>query len=260
MSKRMISVLLALTLSLSLSALSAQAEREQTVVGRCTQALSADNATWSECGLGDYVTDAMRQNTGAEIAFLPGYLLAQTMPGAGDITLSRVESLFAEDLAVVLTHLTAGEIYEMLETSAGGLVLNELESIDPEASAQDSFLQVSGLTVRYDVSAPVGSRVLSVEVAGETLDPADVTTTYLTACVDTEGQETGETLVDCVASYLGGQSSATLADTDRQTVIGAHASDIISMIPVWAVALAAVIFALGGAVHRWRKEQMEEPD
>jgi 5'-nucleotidase / UDP-sugar diphosphatase len=107
-----------------------------------------------ESDLGDIVTDAMREASGAQIAFQNGGGIRADIPG-GPITLEAVFTTLPFDDDLVSMDLTGEQIRELLEKS----VLSE------------NILQVSGIQIVYDLSKPAGAKVTSVEVAGKPLEP-----------------------------------------------------------------------------------------
>ena len=116
------------------------------VIGTATADLTRDSTT--ESNLGDIVTDAMREASGAQIAFQNGGGIRTDIP-KGPITLEAVFTALPFDDDLVSMDLTGEQIRELLEKS----VLSE------------NMLQVSGIRIEYDLSKPAGSKVASIEVA-----------------------------------------------------------------------------------------------
>jgi 2',3'-cyclic-nucleotide 2'-phosphodiesterase (5'-nucleotidase family) len=120
------------------------------VIGTAAADLTRDSTRESD--LGDVVTDAMRDTSGAQIAFQNGGgIRADIMKGP--ITLEAVFTALPFDDDLILMDLTGEQISELLEKS----VLSE------------NMLQVSGIQIVYDLSKPAGAKVASVEVAGKPL-------------------------------------------------------------------------------------------
>lgn len=123
-----------------------------------------------EVGLGDFVTDTIRELPGADVAlYNGGSIRAPIAPG--DITAGMVYESFPFENYVVTKILTGEQLIEVLEGGLAGL-----------PGAAGGYLQVSGITVTYDSSQPAGSRIVSVIMAdGSQIDPDE---TYLVASND----------------------------------------------------------------------------
>ncbi|MEC4671022.1 MAG: 5'-nucleotidase, partial [Nitrospirota bacterium] len=111
-----------------------------------------------ETNLGSLLADLLRKEFGQEIALVNSGQIRATIP-AGSVNLGKVLSVLPFDSSVVTLSLTGQQIFEALENSVRLL---------PRQSGR--FLQVSGLQVTYDVSAPPGARVTKVRVGGQPLD------------------------------------------------------------------------------------------
>ena len=118
------------------------------VIGTAAADLTRDSTRESD--LGDIVADAMRDATGAQIAFQNGGGIRADIP-QGAITLDTVFTTVPFDNDLVSMDLTGEQIRELLERS----VLSE------------KILQVSGMRIEYDLSKPPGAKVASIEVAGK---------------------------------------------------------------------------------------------
>ncbi len=118
------------------------------VIGTAATDLTRDYS--GESNLGDTVADAMRDATGAQIAFQNGGGIRADIP-QGPITLDAVFTAMPFDNDLVSMDLTGEQIRGLLERS----VLSK------------TMLQVSGIQIVYDMSKPAGAKVASVEVAGK---------------------------------------------------------------------------------------------
>ena len=107
-----------------------------------------------ESNLGNLVCDAMRWATGADAAIQNNGGIRTTLPKGG-ITLEQVFMLLPFDNNLITMDLTGAQIAGILEQNA----------------KTDGMLQVSGLRVVYDRSAPEGSRVKELDVGGVPADP-----------------------------------------------------------------------------------------
>ena len=123
-----------------------------------------------EVGLGDFVTDTIRELTGADVALYNGGSIRASI-SPGDITAGMVYESFPFENYVVTKMLTGEQLIEVLEGGLAGL-----------PGAAGGYLQVSGIVVTYDSSLPAGSRVVSATMADGT--PLDPDRTYLVASND----------------------------------------------------------------------------
>jgi hypothetical protein len=147
--------LAALTTLMALSPVSAAPDTNFEIVTPLQNKDSGKNET----SVGDLVTDAVRAVLGTDAAFVASSELKprdEAIP-AGQTSsgiLAGLVSYSDDPLAVV--ELTGAKVRSALERAVG---------IHPQPSM--SFLQVSGIQFRFDASAPVGRRVVSVTIAGK---------------------------------------------------------------------------------------------
>jgi 2',3'-cyclic-nucleotide 2'-phosphodiesterase (5'-nucleotidase family) len=151
-----------------------------------------------EAAMGNLVADAMKAAVGADVAITNGGgLRADKQYQAG-------QKLTRRD---ILSEMPFGNTTVLLELTGDKLKAALENGVSQVRELGGRFPQVSGLTVEVDLKEPVGSRVKSVKVNGEPLDPAR---TYKVATNDfmarggdgyrafTEGKQ----LVDVSASQL----------------------------------------------------------
>jgi 2',3'-cyclic-nucleotide 2'-phosphodiesterase (5'-nucleotidase family) len=172
--------------------------------------------------LGNAFTDAMREATGAQLAFINSDGLRADLP-AGKVTRGQIHQVMPFGGRLMLGRVSGKAILTALEDSVARR--------QTEPGRQSSFLQVSGLSMRYDASRPEGRRVYDVRVGGR---PLDLEARYSVALDDylcfgkpaytsfTEAsfEDTGKTLPQAFESWIR-QGRLRLAeqriadDTDR---------------------------------------------
>ncbi len=122
-----------------------------------------------DTAMGDLVTDALRAKTGTDIALTANGLVCKGIPRGPIVGVDIFRPVpFGYDPAtglgfkIATFRITGAELVEGLETGLAYLGINE-----------DFFLQVSGMSFKYDPRAAVGARVLaaSVRVHGRRIDP-----------------------------------------------------------------------------------------
>lgn len=122
-----------------------------------------------ETNLGNLVTDAMREVSKADIAITNGGGIRATIE-KGDVTMGEVLTAFPFTNFTVTVDLTGKEVIQALENGVKAA---------PELAG--AFVQVSGLTFKYDDTQKAGERVFDVMVAGK---PIDLEKTYKVATND----------------------------------------------------------------------------
>lgn len=117
-----------------------------------------------ETNLGNFITDAIRERTGADVAIMNSGGIRDSI-SQGEVT--------HHDVVSVLPFINLVEVQEM----DGSVLLDALEhSFSTYPEENGGFLQISGMTVVADVSSEPGERVVSVEIAGQPLDESAVYT------------------------------------------------------------------------------------
>jgi len=116
----------------------------------------------SEAAIGNLIADAMRAAAKSDVAVTNGGGIRGNRVYDAGTQLSRRD---------ILTELPFGNRTVKLEISGAG-ILEALENgFSKVEEGSGRFPQVSGMVVEVDLSKPAGSRVASVTVGGETLDP-----------------------------------------------------------------------------------------
>jgi 5'-nucleotidase/UDP-sugar diphosphatase len=129
------------------------AERMGTIVGTAATRMSAAKVKSSETELGNFVTDIVRQQTGADAALLPAAFFRNGIAD-GPITLGDLYAAMPYDQYAVVLNVTGGELQEILNDAANQI-------------GKPGFPQVSGLSFGiFDgrASAP------TIKVGGVPLD------------------------------------------------------------------------------------------
>lgn len=124
------------------------------VIGESTVYLEGDRKVCrvQECNLGNLITDAMRAETGAQVALENGGGIRASIE-QGEVTLGDVLTVLPFGNLVSTLSLTGDNLQAVLE--------NGVSQIEEGGGR---FLQVSGLRYQVDLSKPAGSRIISVEV------------------------------------------------------------------------------------------------
>lgn len=119
-----------------------------------------DTVRRQETNFGDLVADFARYNTGCEVALIPSENIRTSLP-AGVISRGSVQTALPLDSNLVRYTVTGEQLWQLLEYSfsdyevGGGL-----------------FPQIGGMRVSANLTLPVGSRVMSVQINGQPIDTA----------------------------------------------------------------------------------------
>ncbi len=151
----------------------------------------------AESNVGNLIADAIREAGGADIGLQNGGGIRADLP-AGDVTLEHLYTLLPFDNILVTMTLKGEHVLRLLETSG---------------EQHTRILQISGLSVEYDLNRPAGSRVVRAGVNGEPVKPDALyrvaTNDFLVAGGDRftafkEGADLvyGDPLRDVVGDYL----------------------------------------------------------
>lgn len=156
------------------------AELRAQVVGQSAVFLNGDRAVCrvEECNLGNLIADAMRANTGAQIALMNGGGIRANID-EGDITMGEILTVQPFQNLQSTLQLTGANVIAALENGVSQLALDDNGNVQRDGAA-GRFLQVSGLRYTIDPTLEPGSRIVSVEVlndAGE-YEPIDPEATY----------------------------------------------------------------------------------
>jgi 5'-nucleotidase / UDP-sugar diphosphatase len=117
----------------------------------------------AETAMGNLIADAIRASTGADIAITNGGGIRGNKQYPAGATLTRRD---------ILTELPFGNSTSLVEITGKDIkdaLENGVSQIDNRAGR---FPQVSGMVVTVDPRAAAGSRIVSIMVGGQPLDPA----------------------------------------------------------------------------------------
>lgn len=115
-----------------------------------------------ETNVGNFVGDAFRQTTGADVALINGgSIRADSIISPGELTKRDVLSIFPFANPVVKLEVTGATLRAALEHGVSR------SAEDPEPGR---FPQVSGIRFTFDATRSAGSRITEVSVNGQPLD------------------------------------------------------------------------------------------
>jgi 5'-nucleotidase/UDP-sugar diphosphatase len=137
-------------------------EQTNQVMGEAAHAFEGEtrDIRTRETNLGNLLADLARHHAGTEIGLVNSGMIRSGIP-AGPVSVKRVMEVLPFDSSLTSFTVTGATLQAALENSVSRL---------PQASGR--FLQVSGLAVVFDPTAPSGSKISSVQVNGAPLNPA----------------------------------------------------------------------------------------
>ncbi|MBK8021717.1 MAG: 5'-nucleotidase C-terminal domain-containing protein [Chloroflexi bacterium] len=136
-----------------------------------------------ECLLGNLITDALRAETGAQLAITNGGGIRANIE-EGEITLGEVLTVLPFGNLTATFELSGADVVAALENGVSSITVEDGAVVRSGASGR--FPQVSGLRFSFDPTLEAGSRVVSVEVMGENGEyaPIDPEAMYTVASND----------------------------------------------------------------------------
>ena len=167
--------------------------------------------------MGNLMTDALRDMTGADIAFFPAWRYGATLL-PGKLTVEDVYNVVPTD-GTINTFKMSGKIVKRLMNT----LLNGFLDRDPYSRVGGDMIRFSGMKVVYDTSRPFGQRLVSLEIGGEA---ADDDKEYTVASVHTRFQlnplfgathaeDTGRVFIDELIEHIRKNSPISPSVDDR---------------------------------------------
>ncbi|MDR0903692.1 MAG: 5'-nucleotidase C-terminal domain-containing protein [Ruminococcus sp.] len=116
----------------------------------------------SETQIGDFVADAIKAASGADIALMNGGSIRADLP-TGDITVENINSILPFVNFILMAEIDGKTLRETLE-----------HSVSDYPAETGGFLQVSGVSFSFNPDAAPGSRISEITVNGTPLDDTAV--------------------------------------------------------------------------------------
>lgn len=141
-------------------------------LGTTTVELDGRNMAATETALGNFLADALRTASGADVAIVHAMAVhANALIPKGSVSPRAMQSCLASPTGNVTTlKLTPAQLREVFQRALAKF-----------PASNTAFLQVSGMTVTFDSTKPAATRVQSIIINGAALDFADNKATYTVA-------------------------------------------------------------------------------
>ena len=152
----------------------------QQVVGEAATSLVGARSVCrvEECNLGNLIADAIREETGAQIAYMNGGGVRSGIE-AGEITMGHLLTVQPFGNTTSTFDLSGADVLAMLENAVSRIQLNDQGQVQ-RSGASGRFLHLSGARFSIDPTQEVGSRIVNVEVLNEAgeYEPLDTEAVY----------------------------------------------------------------------------------
>ena len=222
-----------------------------------------------ESSLGCAASDAVRLILGTDVAIVNGGDIPDNALQPGTQDEDAVRNAFANDRVLATAHISAGELFEILEAGVSHIIVdNESGELLTQESMFEGFPQVSGFSFRFDAAAEPGNRVLWVKLDdGRKLTRGDGDTKLSLAAsehllsggyefpVDTEWTAAGKTLSQVMAEYISAGVSEDYSKVHRVSMVGGQTNSIISRIPAGAVLALLILLGAAGGLRQYRRRK-----
>ena len=171
-------------------------------------ARSAENRT-RETNVGNFITDAFRKATAADIGFMNGgSVRADGILGPGRLTQRDLLSILPFKNKLVKIEVTGATLRAALEHGV---------SRSAEDSQPGGFPQVSGIKFSFDASRPPGSRLVDVTVNNLPLDDAKKYTLTTTTFIGLDGGD-GYSMFKGATVVIPPERAPTDVDTVKKAI------------------------------------------
>jgi 5'-nucleotidase len=167
--------------------------------------------------MGNMLTDALREMTGADIAFFPAWRYGATlMPG--EITTEDIYNLVPTDGTINTFKMSGKAVKRLMNNTLNGFL-----DRDPYSRVGGDMIRFSGMELVYDISRPYGQRTVSLKIGGEAVadDKEYAVATVHTRFQNnplfqaTQTQDTGRVFVDELIEYIRKHSPISPSLDDR---------------------------------------------
>ena len=271
--RRVLPTLALIVLMLCALSVPAGAWQDGDTIGTLThtlRALARETPYLTSCELGSRAADAIREAAGTQLALVSAADLAGDLPN-GTLTWADVFDVFSSDRMLAAAEVTPAELFALLEAAVSHIELDtETELVVEGSEIFGGFCQIAGFAFTYDVSAPVGERVVTVllEDGTELLRGDETTVLTLAAPVELLDGTLGLPLVEyrtleitqaeALAAYIAEHPTLPESKTDRITMIGARNKPLISMFPSGTLAAGVAVLVVILAFYRMRYSKIKE--
>ncbi|MDX1432903.1 MAG: bifunctional metallophosphatase/5'-nucleotidase [Gammaproteobacteria bacterium] len=167
--------------------------------------------------MGNMLTDALRELTGADVSFFPAWRYGATLL-PGKITVEDVYNVVPTDGTINTFKMSGKALTRLVDNTLNGFL-----DRDPYSRVGGDMMRFSGMKLVYDISRPYGQRIVSLEIGGAPVADDKI---YTVASVHTrfqnnpifqatDAEDTGRLFVDELIEYIKKHSPVSPSLDDR---------------------------------------------
>jgi 2',3'-cyclic-nucleotide 2'-phosphodiesterase (5'-nucleotidase family) len=227
--------------------------------------MTADRASLrtSETQIGDFIADAIKAASGADVALMNGGSIRENLP-AGNVTVETINSILPFVNFILMAEVDGKTLRETLE-----------HSVSDYPAETGGFLQVSGVSFIFSPDAEPGNRITEITVNGKPLDETKVYKVAANDWISGGGDEYSmlpaafaetlplahpeiTSLTDAVAWYIGTTPEIpsgtgrimmfTPESAEEETTVPETGN-----VPLYAITITAITALAGMAVSKKKK-------
>ena len=153
-----------------------------------------NNIYSSSTKLGNFICDIIKKKTNADVVLLNSSNFSGGLEK--NITKDQINNIFSDNNKVTLRTISGKNLYKVMEIAVNKIVADEKGGIDAEKSISDRFLQVSGITVKYNPENETGKRIISLHVGDKKVTWVNEKDEYTIAATEDVFKETNQYLYE----------------------------------------------------------------
>ena len=165
------------------------------IIANIDENLAFDDSIYSSSTkLGNFICDIIREKTNADVVLLNSSNFSGGLKK--EITKDQINNLFSNNNKVTLRTISGKNLYKVMEIAVNKIEADENGNVDVEKSVSDRFLQVSGITVKYNPKNETGKRIISLYVGDKKVTWANEKDEYTIAATEDVFKETNQYLYE----------------------------------------------------------------
>lgn len=170
-------------------------ESETKTVGTISEPLEFSNEIYySTTKLGNFISDVIKEKTKADIVILSSANFNGGLEK--NVTKNQINNLFSDNNTVSVRTISGESLYKVMEIAVNKIEADEKGNINGEKSVSDKFLQVSGITVKYNPKNETGKKVISLYVGDKKVTWLNDGDEYTIAATEDVFKETNQYLAE----------------------------------------------------------------
>lgn len=170
-------------------------DNETKVIGTITENLDFNDEIYStNTKLGNFVCDIIKEKTNADVVILNSSNFNSGLEK--NITKNQLNNLLSDNNTVTVRKITGKSLYTVMEIAVNKIIADENGNIDVSKSISDKFLQVSGITVKYNPKNDTGKKIISLYVGDKKVTWLNEKDEYTIAATEDVFKETNQYLYE----------------------------------------------------------------